>query len=498
MPSDPSGPPDPVRRFLAISEALPDRPAVVDRDRAWSYAETKALALRLAAAFRGFGDKPRVLIHLPAGAEAYAAMLGSLMAGGVYAPVNVAAPVAKRHRVMEQLDPDLVVGQGTQTAELLVGREEVPVVDPEGLEAMPLDDPVADGSDPAYVIFTSGSTGVPKGVVISRPALAHYLTWVGESMDPGPDDRWSQHPNIGFDLSVLDIYGALCFGATLYPLTPREARLTPAGAIRRHRLTVWDSVPSVLDLMIQARQMDSRHLASLRLMTFCGEPLLPEHLEAIFAARPDLAVHNTYGPTEATVSCTLRRLTADSWRTASGASIAVGDSIGDMTLHLVGGASLDEGEMVLAGPQLAEGYWDDPEATAAAFRPLETDTGSVRGYWTGDWAERRGGELFFKGRRDHQVKIRGHRIELDEVCAALRRCGFGQAHCAVIDGRMHAFLEGRGGDPRAIRDRLADQIEAYALPEHIHFRDRLPRSDNDKIDGRTLVAQYLDSLKEPV
>ena len=160
----------------------------------------------------------------------------------------------------------------------------------------------------AYVIFTSGSTGAPKGVEISRAALNHYVRWIELSMAPSTDDRWSQHPSIGFDLSVLDVFGALCFGATLVPLTRSADRLLPATAIQRNELTIWNSVPSIIDLMAQADQLDKEHLSSLRLLSYCGEPLYSHQLEDIFAAVPNVNIHQTYGPSEATVSMTLLQL----------------------------------------------------------------------------------------------------------------------------------------------------------------------------------------------
>jgi D-alanine--poly(phosphoribitol) ligase subunit 1 len=243
--------------------------------------------------------------------------------------------------------------------------------------------------------------------------------------------------------------------------------------------------------MTRAGQVNADNLATLRLMIFCGEPLLPEHLKLLFAVRPDLVVYNTYGPTEATVSCTLLRLTASDYRRACRNTVAIGDPIPGMALHLVQGDTPSEGELVITGPQLARGYWNDPFATAGAFRELEVDGMAVRAYYTGDWARRIGNQTFFIGRRDSQVKISGYRLELGEVDAALRTCGYPFAASAVVEGELHAFLETDDAtvDTEALRLRLAALLEAHAIPRCFHVIGHLPRNANDKIDVLALIGE---------
>jgi D-alanine--poly(phosphoribitol) ligase subunit 1 len=476
---------DPLERLFYQGDLRPLHAAVSSESSSIRYGELCTRVRRLGAAIARARVEPRVLVHLPQGAEAYAAMFAALAAGGVYAPMNISAPLAKQRSVLREFEPDLIVSTVDLHAELCAEGGDAPLVDVRGELSGYLSDPLAP-QRLAYVMFTSGSTGKPKGVMISRDALSHYVDWAQSAMRVSPTDRWSQHPNIAFDLSVLDIYGALCGGATLFPLVGAKDRLMPATAIRRYGLTIWNSVPSVISLMNQADQVTTDNLSSLRLMTFCGEPLLLEQVMAIFNARPDLLVHNTYGPTEATVSCTLIKLTASNYRDVIDKSVALGDAIENMDVFVDGD---DRGEIMISGPQLADGYWRDANATARSF-VIETTTGvSRRAYRTGDYAERIGEKLYFKSRIDTQTKINGFRLELDEVNWALRQCDLPNVMSVVIDNSLHAFIESKTNvDSADLRGKLSQLLDQHAIPKYFHVVSNLPRNENDKIDSLALVA----------
>ncbi len=481
---------DVVDRFLLMARTQPMHPAVVTPGATLSYGGLERRVRLLAAQFARVAA-PCVLVALPQGADAYAAMLAAGLAGGHYTPLNVAAPAAKLRRVAELLRPDFIVGHPEMTAALAV--EGAACIDPERLAPLAPFEGSGRRHEQAYTIFTSGSTGTPKGVVVGRAALNHYVAWLGEAVGLGPADRVSQFPNIAFDLSVMDIYGALCFGASLHPASGQGDRLMPARLIERERITVAVFVPSVISLMMRAREATARRLGSLRRIVVCGEALRPAQVEAMFAACPDAVVQNTYGPTEATVSMTSVELRAEDYRRACGATMAIGDAIPGMALHLVGGPHADEGEIVITGPQLASRYFGDPARTAEAFRPVVAGDEVVLGYYTGDWAERREGQVFFRERVDFQVKVHGYRVELDEVADAFARSGW-PVVCVFKHGEaLAAVVERCGGaepDLMALRHALLGRIEAHAVPEQIRVIDAMPRNDNDKVDRRMAMAWF--------
>jgi D-alanine--poly(phosphoribitol) ligase subunit 1 len=478
--------------FLDSAAARSAQAALSVRGRTVTFGEFERRVRMFAAAFRR-GSGPGVLIALPQGPDAYAAMLGAGVAGSYHSPINVQAPLEKLQRIAHLMDPDIIVADTALFRNLSPSAPKATLVDPGSLEVSPL---VGSGSrhEVGYIIFTSGTTGLPKGVVVPKRALNHYLNWLRESGTIRAEDRIAQYSNIAFDISVTDIYGALCHGATLCPAAGRSDRTFPARLVAREKLTVWNSTPSVISLMMQAGEVTPALLGSLRLINTCGEPLLPAHLSAIFSALPGISVQNTYGPTETTVSVTELQLTRENHKDACGNSVAIGSPIARMGIHLLGGANPDEGEILITGPQLASGYWQDPERTAAAFRTITVDGHAERAYFSGDWAERRGGHIFFKERIDQQVKIHGFRLELDEVAHAIRDFGFPNVCVLMSKGQLTAVIERSAHRPYNepdLRKALASKLESHAVPTVFRLIGHLPRNLNDKLD-RQAVRQWLE------
>jgi D-alanine--poly(phosphoribitol) ligase subunit 1 len=485
---------DVIDRFLDAAASTPAAPAIVTRGQVVTYAALETRVRQFAAAVAETAAT-RVMIALPQGAEAYAAMLGTRLAGAFYAPLNVEAPRDKLLRIAGLLKPEVIFAEPAMSDLLRAAAPQARIVAPGALPAAAAS-LVGRGTrhETAYIIFTSGTTGIPKGVMIPRTALDHFIDWVGRSGFITPEDRVAQFSNIAFDVSVTDIYGALCLGATLYPVLGRADRMFPARLVARERLTVWNSTPSVLSLMLQAREITHELLGSLRIVNTCGEALLPAHVAALFAALPRTIVQNSYGPTETTVTMTELRLERERYREACESSVAIGTPIQNMAIHLLRGPNADEGEIVITGPQLAQGYWRDPDKTAAAFRSIDVGGESVRAYHSGDWAVRRGQHIFFKERIDHQIKLRGHRLELDEVARAIADQGF--PICCVFKWRdeLVSVIEAPKGllEAATLRTALGNQLEKHAIPTAFHTLERIPRTDNDKLD-RGAVLVWLES-----
>jgi D-alanine--poly(phosphoribitol) ligase subunit 1 len=490
---------DVIDRILKAADQFGDRTAVQLRDGSVTFAELVNLARQYAALFSATGS-PKVLVALDQGADAYASMFGTMMAGGLYAPINTASPHEKIAAICAQFQPTIIVCTerlwdvlgGLAPNALRIRRRDV-----EGAGTFP---GAGARNALAYVIFTSGSTGKPKGVAISHGALSHYIDWVVDSRLFEPGDRVSQYTNIAFDVSVLDIFGALCSGATIVPFVSRSDRLMPAPAVKHFGVTVWVSVPSVIGLMMRAKQLTAENVATVRRYFFAGEPLLETHVNEIFTVAPDAQIWNAYGPTETTVTMTSVQLLAGNYRSFLRTSIALGDPIPGMEVHLVGEDAPDVGEIVIVGPQLADGYWNADVLTARSFRSVELDGSVKRAYFSGDVGRRVDGQLYFESRLDHQVKIDGFRVELHEISAAIRSSGWPEVLVIKLNDKLTAVIERKPGGQAGPSEselhlRLQQMLDWYAVPAHYVFIDQFPRTHNDKIDAkaiRELAAEQLE------
>jgi len=493
MGKAPHNPRDLAEAFLSQAQSTPHVAAVDDCGVTVSYTELRSLAYRIAGSILlpASGPSPRVLLALPPSPSAYAAMIGALISGGTFCPVHVAGPEARNAAICRAFCPDIIFYDRTPPAFL----DALPVtthrVDVSQLGSHSVDTPAVERSDVAYVVFTSGSTGNPKGVKVGRRGFSYFLEVARSYFDLKPGERWGQFSNLGHDLGVMDVFMALTQGGTLVPLVEAE-RLRAATAIRDRRLSVWQSVPSVIDLMIRAGQLSAEYLVTLRVMSFCGEPLHSHQLAALFNAHPNLHVFNTYGTTETTGFNTLNHLTSSNYEeSCDDGAVAIGDDVPGWIIHLRGGDTPNEGEIVVTSDFLSLGYWRDEDRTRVAFRQVEFGTSGVRrSYFTGDRAIRRGTHLYCLGRMDRQVKIRGERIELDEIDGLLREAGFAAAYTVLDGDELHTFVESTEEvDQERVRSLLSKSLPFHAVPKTVQSLPSLPRNENGKVDREALARK---------
>jgi amino acid adenylation domain-containing protein len=357
----------------------------------------------------------------------------------------------------------------------------------------------ADPDGVAYVMFTSGSTGRPKGVVVAHRNVTAFVDVMVERYGITEADRFSQTFDLTFDLSVFDMFCAWERGACLCVPTAQE-KAFPAKYVARHALTVFFGVPSTGVLMSRLRMLKPGRHPSLRWVLFCGEALPAEIAERFAAAAPNAAVENLYGPTELTIACTLHRwdpATSPSW--SERGVVPIGEPFPGMEA-LVCDEALREvprgapGELLMTGPQLTLGYWDDPDKTDEVF---VTPPGRHRvHYRTGDrvrWP--RGEPMRYLGRVDHQIKVQGYRVELGEVEAVLREVSGAEVAVAIgwprtasgADGLV-GFVGDPDGDAEAILAAARARLPAYMQPSAVHLVDRFPLNANGKVDRGALRA----------
>jgi amino acid adenylation domain-containing protein len=482
--------PDVLTAFLRQAQLAPSLPAVDDGCVKVSYAQLSSLAYHLAVSIQlaAAGPNPRVLLALPPSHLAYASMIASLIGGGTFCPIHVVGPDVRNAAICRAFAPDIVFYEKIPPA-FLDGLPVTPrLIDVSRAGSRDMAEPVLVPSDVAYVVFTSGSTGEPKGVKVGRRGFSHFLEITQRYFNIRTGERWGQFSNLGHDLGVMDVFMALTHGGTLVPLTEAE-RFRPGLAIRDRCLSIWQSVPSVIELMMRANHLTAECISSLRIMSFCGEPLHPHHLDALFKVHPKLQVFNTYGTTETTGFNTFNRLTSHNYTESCDAgAVAIGDDVPGWGIHLLGDDTPNEGEIVVASEFLSLGYWCDDDRSRVAFRDVEfADSGVQRSYFTGDRGVRRGSRVYCLGRMDRQVKIRGERIELDEIDALLRKMGFTTAYTIIKDDELFSFVESSEGvDQERVRALLAKSLPFHAVPKTVKSLPSLPMNTNGKIDREAL------------
>ena len=393
--------------------------------------------------------------------DAFAGILGILLRGHGYVPLNPRFPALRNRDMLERarcrvllVDPEHLDAAREMTEGLAKPPALLPIHAEESEEDVVL--PAGGPDTPAYLLFTSGSTGRPKGVLVRQANVAAFLDGIAARYDLDETDRLSQLFDLTFDLSAFDMFAAWQHGACV--CCPGAGQLLrPADFVREAGLTVWFSVPSAAMFLERLGGLRADMFPTLRLSLFCGEALPAELADAWAAAASNSTVENLYGPTEATIACTAHRWERNARPGANG-FVPIGDPIGATVTQVVD-EQLDEvapgepGQLLLGGPQVVEGYWDDPAATARSFVTMQ---GDGRGYLTGDRVVRpkAGAPLEYLGRLDSQIKILGHRVELEEVEAVLRE----EAHADAIAVGWPLTPSGAAGIVAFVADTSLDKI----------------------------------------
>lgn len=495
--------------WLADSAARhPGRPAVVEPRRTITLADLYERSRSIAWAFRRHALEPgdRVGLVMDKSADAIAAMYGTLIAGGIYVPIQPGWPGAKIEAVLADCDARFVVSDGESggsasptvrvrpTGETL---EWSALVGAPSLAEMVSRSP----EEPAFILFTSGSTGTPKGVTISHRAVGVFVDWAVRQFRVGPDDRIACPSPLSFDLSTFDVFSIARAGSACVVVPPTAAWVPRLllGMVRDERVTVWYSVPSMLAHLMDCAGLDARPVASLRTILFAGEVMPPRVAARLRSSHRAAELYNLYGPTETNV-VTWHRLPEE---IDPARPISIGRPCPYARLRLdEGGAGLTRppasGELLVTGASLMSGYWNRPEETARAFAELDDDSGRSRYYRTGDRVSiDPSGDVAFVGRVDRQVKRKGYRIELGEIEAAMAsHPGLGEAAVVASEGdhpRLTAFACGRGAPPldeAALRLHCVLMLPSYMIPDRFLLLDAMPRGSRGKIDYATL--QRLD------
>jgi amino acid adenylation domain-containing protein len=506
-----------LHQLLSASAAkYPDKVAVVFKDQSLTYTqldlETNRLANQLIKLGVQKGD--RVSIYLDKSLYSIISLYGILKAGAAYVPIDPMAPVKYINYIISKCGIKF----------LLTFREKIKNIGKAFPEGSPLQNIIEmngdsnqniDGvqlinwdetkqsvpstapnancieGDLAYILFTSGSTGNPKGVMISHRNSLTYVDSTHDFFEIRENDVLSNHPPLHFDMSVFDIFCAAKAGATLV-VVPETTSIFPtklAEFISDNKITVWNSVPSVLSLLATHQQLEDYDFSNVRLIQFAGEVFPIKYLRRLMEVIPQAQYYNVYGQTEANSST---YYLIDKLPDNDKNPIPIGKTFPNFDVFAIDDDGKQvtkpgqKGEFYINAGSVAYGYWDDPERTKERFvkNPLKPHL-EEKVYRTGDLVTLDSDSNYiFAGRKDHMIKSRGYRVEIGQVETAIL------IPDELIGNRIAAVVVPMAQDRINKSDILkhcSKQLPRYMIPEIIEFSDSLPKTSSGKTDRRKLT-----------
>jgi amino acid adenylation domain-containing protein len=501
------------------AERWPDRVALIGDSTRLTWLEVERRTQRLAGALITSGVRPgdRVAVARMKGVESLEAVHAVLRAGAVVVPVDPLAPAAAARQVLADAEVSAFLGDARTVRSLdpwTVADRSLDCVIASGVDderVRPWDDVLADASldgaelpavaagDVAYLIYTSGSTGTPKGIVHTHHSGLAYARLAAAAHSLTADDRLAGMSPLHFDMSTLELYSAPLVGASVVVMG--EALLKfPASFTERcenERVTVWYAVPFLLRHISERGAIDRRDLGSLRAVIYAGEPFPPGALRELMEALPDAEFANAYGPAEVNV-VTMHEIDE---LPSGDRDLSIGRPWPGTEIRIVDddGADLPNGvagELIVSAPTVMREYWRRPDLSAAKLTPRP---GGYAWYATGDIVERTDdGLLWFRGRRDHQVKVRGIRLELEAIESVLTDApGVAHAVAGPVDvGGEAAHIEaavvladGAEFDPDTITRWCLERLPPVAVPQFFDVRAALPANATGKIDRAQVRAE---------
>ncbi|MEG1886571.1 MAG: amino acid adenylation domain-containing protein [Oscillospiraceae bacterium] len=489
-----------------------DKVAVEDKNKSSTYFELLNVAQRTGSYLsKSITPGSPVPVFMEKGVDTLGAFFGIVYAGGFYVLINPELPQSRIEQILSVLEKDFVLTTheyddkindlaAIKKALYLEDRVNTPILE-DSLQAIrgnSLD------IDPLYANFTSGSTGTPKGVVVSHRSVIDFIDVFTELFNISDKDVIGNQAPFDFDVSVKDIYSAIKTGAKL-EIVPRELFSAPmklADFLCEREITTMIWAVSALCLMTTFHVLDYKVPITVNKVLFSGETMPMKHLKQWMMHLPEADFVNLYGPTEITCNCTYYRVKELTEETKA---LPIGEAFPNEKVFLLNEENESitgfnkNGEICVSGSALSLGYYNNQAETEKRFvqNPLNSKYREVI-YRTGDLGYyNESGELCFAGRKDFQIKYMGHRIELEEIEAALVKIeGVDRACCIFREekNKLSAFFVGTI-DAKMIRQKLAETLPNYMLPSKYFSLDSIPLTANGKMDRKKLKIMLGDEYR---
>lgn len=496
-----------VRIIKDWSEKTPNAIFFDEGETSFSFSELEKASNSLAFYLEeNFKNKKNIIVYGGQSSRMVIGFLACTKSGHGYIPIDAHTPVERVQMILEESDATCVLALN----EWPLRDMKVPLIDQVLFDELIKKDEkpslkdVVSGNDIYYTIFTSGTTGKPKGVQITYSNLESFCDWMTSEFSLKEGQRFLCQAPFSFDLSVMDLYPALLTGGTLVPMEKQMVESFPLlfSSIPKMSLNVWVSTPSLVEICLLNPDFNSEKLPTIENFQFCGEELPHIVAQKLIDRFPDADIYNTYGPTEATVAITSVPITQsvldDNER------LPLGKVKSDTQLIILNdeGVALSEGEVgeiIIVGPGVSVGYFNNPEKTKEAFFSYNGQPA----YRTGDAGLIKNELLYYKGRLDFQIKWHGYRIELGDIDHHLTMIETVRNACVVPKynknhkvQQLIAYVVCKdliNDDEKEtinyLKDQLLNSVMDYMVPQRYVFVESLPLTPNGKVDRKFLINE---------
>lgn len=484
-----------IKKIKYFAKFYPNNLAIISNNIRINYSDFYKYINKFSNYINAVSKKKVIIIYGEIKYLSYIAIFSCLNNNLTYVPISFGTPLKRINEIAKQVKPGIFINCSkknltTSTKMKIINFNSLDFINNFTLEGSIKKNKKKNNI--SYIIFTSGSTGKPKGVCISTKSLYHYIKWLNKNFFIGANKKCSQYSDIGFDLSVADIFATLTSGGTLVPVENQYDKIFFGEFIKKHNITHAVLVPSVINVMQEAKQIKKNNLKIIDTIFFCGETLFPNQVKKIFKAKKNIKILNTYGPTEFTVSCSSCIVLHSNLNRYTNNSISLGKPIKGINFKIYNNKK--KGELLISGPQMFTTYFNQKKL----YNKKIVIINNKKYYLTGDVVEIINKNYYFCYRKDRQVKKNGYRIELEEIDAVIKKKFKCFSYSLYLHNKYIVTFTNSKTKNSYIKKKIEYILPLYMKPDYIFKIKKIYQNKNNKIDTAKLESYAEKKLNKIV